>query len=89
MTDALVAIGCVLLTGGLAFVGWLMKQILDIRTDIAGIKAQHVNNGGSTLRDAIDRVDARTTGLDAKLDEHLTQSAADSALLHQHLNGGH
>lgn len=82
MIPALISVGCVLLTAGFGWAGWTTKQLIGLTASTAAIQAQHVNNGGSTLRDAIDRVDRN-------LDEHLQQSAADSALLHAHLAHRH
>lgn len=89
MIGALVAVGCVLLTGGLAWAGWMTRQMLEQSRAIAAVQAQHVNNGGSTLRDAIDRIDGTVHALDDKLNDHLQQSAADSALLAAHLAQPH
>jgi hypothetical protein len=82
---ALIAVASVLLAGSLTFAGWLTVKVIGIGEDLAEVKAEHRNNGGSTTRDAIDRIER--TGKETRdlLDDHLQVSAADSALLAQHL----
>jgi hypothetical protein len=64
---------------------WLFKSLMVLKTAVASIEAQHVNNGGSTLRDAIDRIESKVDSQGSKLHDHLLVSAAESALLKQHL----
>lgn len=70
----------------MAAIGWLIRSIINLEKSVAAVQAQHVNNGGSTLRDAIDRIEGTVKALDDKVDAHLLVSAGDSALLKQHLD---
>lgn len=89
MNDAVIAVVCVFLAGGLGFAGWLTKALIDLKTDVATVKAEHRTNGGASTRDAINRIEGRQVAIAAKLDDHLIASAADSALLAQHLTQPH
>lgn len=71
MIAALVSFGSVLLAALLAFLGWIARKVL-------GIEAQLQNNGGASLRDAVDRVEDALTA-------HLIVAAGDQARFDEHL----
>lgn len=76
--------------GATSFIGasaWLFKALVMLKETVAAIKAQHVNNGGSTLRDAVDRIEAKVDEQGSKLHDHLVEAAGESALIRQHLEG--
>lgn len=59
----------------------LLVRVKRVEKDAAATARQLSNNGGSTTKDAIDRIDAklttdyhRITGLERRLDDHITQS---------------
>lgn len=79
------------LLGG-AFIGvsrWLILTLLELRVDMAAVKAQNENNGGKTMRDIAERTERTVGALDEKVDAHLLVAAVDSALLRAHLAERH
>lgn len=74
--------------GATSFVGasaWLFKSLVILKETVAAIKAQHVNNGGSTLRDAVDRIEAKVDEQGSKLNDHLVDAAGESAIIKLHI----
>jgi len=52
------------------FLKWWHKRLAaTVADDLQYIKAQTQNNGGLTLRDAIDRIERTVSALDSKLDK--------------------
>lgn len=93
MLDALIAAVGIVLTALLGVIGrllWLkLEEVLtkvnavDEKQDstqirVVRIESQVFNNGGTSLRDAIDRTEHRLT-------DHLVEAAADRAQLHAHM----
>ena len=67
MLITLVVFGLSLVTG---IFGWLVRELMTIKTDVALTAAEHRTNGGSTTRDAINRIERK---LDAHINWHLDQ----------------
>jgi hypothetical protein len=56
----------------LAGVGWLITDLIrGIRDDVAEVKADHRTNGGSTSRDALDRIEAKVDRFGETVTNHL------------------
>lgn len=89
MTELLIGLGLALFTAVLGAAGWLIRN--DIENDrelterVFNIEAQMRNNGGASMRDAIDRIEATVTRLDTTLTAHLIHSAGQDARLDAHL----
>ena len=58
-----------------------------VREEIAPLREELRPNGGTSLRDAVDRVERSGARTEQKLDEHITWSAQDRAYLRERLNG--
>lgn len=85
MIEIVIAVGTVVLAG----IGWLIRRALAkldrviedvtaVKIDVAHVKSQVLNNGGTSLRDAVDRTEDRLT-------EHLIDAATDREQLRAHL----
>ena len=59
------------LTALLGFFAWLVKKIMQMGEKLSELNAQHQNNGGSTTRDAIDRIERK---LDLHLNWHMDRT---------------
>lgn len=57
-------------------------QVSDVAGRTARIEGQFYNNGGSTLRDRVDKIDVQSARTEGSLVEHLKQSAEDRQRLH-------
>lgn len=69
-----------------ALLRWLSKNMMRATHDRLTQIEQHLKpNHGSSLRDAVDRVDARLNEIDARL-ERLDDFSAEHSLFHAHLN---
>lgn len=75
MIDSLVSVGCILLAAMLGAIGWVVKTLIDVKSDVASVRAQHKNNGGSTMKDAVDRIERTVSDLDTKVDTSLIDAA--------------
>ena len=67
-------VGAALLAG----VGWVLVKVIGLGEAVAEMKGQYQNNGGSTMRDAVDRIEG-------KLNDHLIQAATAAAKFDAHL----
>ena len=45
-------------------------KVAGMEAQLLGVGREFRNNGGSSLRDAIDRIEQRQIGIEAKVDEH-------------------
>ena len=66
------------LTDAVNRVETLTEDVAEVKLGLAVVQAQYRNNGGSTLRDAVDRIERG-------LNDHLVASARDSERLASHL----
>lgn len=80
MIAIVASFGAVAVAALLAALGWMLREQISQGKTLVSIEAQYQNNGGSTIRDAVDRIEN-------KLDEHLIVAAVDHHLLEDHLAG--
>jgi hypothetical protein len=85
LTPLLVGLAVSAFAAFLGVTGWLVTSMIELKTGQAAIQAQHVNNGGSTMRDAVDRIQRTVDDIDSKVDAHLIEASADNARLADHL----
>lgn len=85
LTQLLVGMAVAAFVGFLGVTGWLVTSMIELKTGQAAIQAQHHNNGGSTMRDAVDRIEKKVDDIDTKVDAHLIEASADTARLADHL----
>jgi len=77
-------------------VGWLLAELIKsmrddvretrvelvaVKVDLADVKAQYRNNGGSSMRDAVDRIESTGNQTAATLTAHLIHAAGQDARL--------
>jgi hypothetical protein len=63
MNSWLVAVVPVLLAALLAAQGWMARQIIGLRETVAVVKKEVLPNGGSSLKDAVHRVETEVAVL--------------------------
>jgi len=79
-----------------ASVGWLGRRLIGKVDSIAEqvgkvddrlitVEAQHRNNGGATLRDAVDRIESNVNEQAVRLTGHLIDAAGDKAAFAAHI----
>ena len=77
----------VLATALVALLAWMAKKIGEIDKSQAVQQAQYENNGGKTLRDAVDRIENKIDENVKKLADHLIESATQTAKFDAHIAG--
>lgn len=56
-------------------------ELVTVKIDLADVKAQYRNNGGSSMRDAVDRIESTGNTTAATLTAHLIHAAGQDARL--------
>lgn len=82
MDTAMLVIGGILsvlqiiaiLWGWMKFYTKIQVQFNDLGNRIAHIEAQYVPNGGSSLRDAINRIEAKFSKLEGRFEQHVDEN---------------
>jgi len=69
----------------LASIAAVLRRLGTVETGLAVVRAQYENNGGSTMRDALDRIEDKQDELTKTVQDHLVVAAGDSARLAAHL----
>lgn len=64
---------------------WHRRLALTIADDLREIKKETQSNGGSTMRDAINRIEATQFRMEAKLDSAIGDISTQGAVLQHHL----
>lgn len=85
MWSVAATISGVLLTALIALGVYLVKGQHRTDTTLAVLEAEHQNNGGSSLRDAVDRIEAKVDENGRQLQTHLVEAAKQEALFQAHL----
>lgn len=86
--------GVVVIVAGFAYLAWRdyrsTKKVETVKTQVeetnAGVGAvlhQVENNSGTSLKDAVDRIEPAVTEMTAKLDAHLEVAEAESKIIAQ------
>lgn len=86
--------GVVVIVAGFAYLAWRdyrsTKKVEDVKTEVketnAGVGAvlhQVENNSGTSLKDAVDRIEPAVKEMTEKLDDHLKVADAESKIIAQ------
>ena len=63
---------CVLLFSIISIAVFLVRRDLKMSSKLDSIAAQQVPNGGSSMRDAINRIESHIVRIEEKIDGHVT-----------------
>lgn len=72
-----------------AIIAWrALPQLAQIRASVDDVRHEFTNNSGSTIRDAVDRLEKAQSEQNRLLTEHISDDLAWKIQIEEHLTGG-